>query len=67
MNLAFIYFLQVVLVSGIFFGYYHLFLRNKEFHQYNRFYLLLSTVASLLIPFSSIPVSFTTPQDIAAV
>jgi beta-lactamase regulating signal transducer with metallopeptidase domain len=57
--------LQVVLASGIFYGYYHLFLRNKRFHQYNRFYLLMATFISLLIPFLNIPVYFT-PEDKAS-
>jgi N-acetylmuramoyl-L-alanine amidase len=42
--------------SGILYGYYWLFLRNKRFHHYNRFYLLASTVLSVIIPFIKIPV-----------
>jgi N-acetylmuramoyl-L-alanine amidase len=53
-----IYFLQSILASGILYGYYHLVLRNKKFHQYNRFYLLASLVISVLIPFLNIPVYF---------
>jgi len=52
------YFLQSVLASGILYGYYHLALRNKKFHQYNRFYLLGSVVISNLIPFLNIPIYF---------
>jgi N-acetylmuramoyl-L-alanine amidase len=48
--------LQIFLVSGILYGYYHLFLRNKRFHQYNRFYLLASVVISVTIPFLRVPV-----------
>lgn len=48
---------KVFLSSGILFGYYWLFLRNRKFHQYNRFYLLLSLIISVIIPFISIPVS----------
>lgn len=51
--------LQVIVASGILYGYYHFFLRNKQFHQYNRYYLLAATVISLLIPFFNIPVYFT--------
>jgi hypothetical protein len=59
------YFLQVILTSGILYTYYHFFLRNGRFHQYNRFYLLIATVISLLIPFLNIPVYFT-PEDKAS-
>lgn len=50
--------LQVIISSGILYGYYHFFLRNKQFHQYNRFYLLGTIAISLLIPFLQIPVYF---------
>jgi N-acetylmuramoyl-L-alanine amidase len=51
--------LQIVLVSGILYSYYHFFLRNKRFHQYNRFFLLAVIALSILIPFLNIPVYFT--------
>ncbi|MBO9566832.1 MAG: hypothetical protein J7621_28930 [Niastella sp.] len=51
-----LYFLKVILCSGILFGYYHLFLRNKRFHHYNRFYLLGALVLSLVLPLFKIPV-----------
>lgn len=44
------YLLKVMICSGILFGYYWLFLRNKIFHQYNRFYLLAAMCLSLLLP-----------------
>lgn len=44
------YVLQVVLCSGILYSYYLLVLRNKKFHQYNRFYLLSVVVLSFTIP-----------------
>ncbi|MFY7899633.1 MAG: hypothetical protein ACOVNY_05575, partial [Chitinophagaceae bacterium] len=44
------YFLKVILCSTVFLGYYLIALRNKRFHQYNRFYLLFSVIASWLIP-----------------
>ncbi len=44
------YVLQVVLCSGILYSYYLLVLRNKKFHQYNRFYLLSVVVLSFIIP-----------------
>jgi len=45
-----IYVLKSILISGIFLGYYLVALRNKSFHSYNRFYLLLSMAGSLVIP-----------------
>ena len=51
MQTFFVYLLKVVIYSGILFGYYHIALRNKRFHYYNRFYLLMSVVLSLLLPF----------------
>lgn len=44
------YMLKVIICSGILLGYYWLFLRNKIFHQYNRFYLLATLLLSLLLP-----------------
>ncbi len=44
------YLLKVILCSAILFGYYHLFLRNKVYHAYNRFYLLAAVAISLLAP-----------------
>ncbi len=44
------YFLKVILCSGILFGYYYLFLRNKRFHHYNRFYLLAALALSMVLP-----------------
>lgn len=44
------YFLQVILCSGLMMGYYWLVLRNKRFHQYNRFYLLAIALLSWVVP-----------------
>ena len=46
-----VYFLKVTCISGLLFLYYHLALRNKQFHYYNRFYLLLCVVISIVLPF----------------
>lgn len=43
--------------SAILFGYYWLFLHNKRFHHYNRFYLLITICVSIIFPFIKIPVS----------
>lgn len=45
------YLLKSTILSGIFFGYYTLFLKNTIYHAYNRFYLLASMALSLVIPF----------------
>lgn len=50
METLFIYFGKVVLTSGTLFLYYRVFLKDKTFHHYNRFYLLGTIVLSLLLP-----------------
>ena len=67
MSVLFLYFLQVVVASGVLYVYYHFFLRNSRFHQYNRFYLLASTLLSLLIPLFHIDIYFVSRQNIPAV
>ena len=53
--MAFIfYLLKVILCSGVLFVYYLLALKNKRFHQWNRFYLIISVAFSLLIPLISL-------------
>ncbi|MBC7872452.1 MAG: N-acetylmuramoyl-L-alanine amidase [Ferruginibacter sp.] len=61
------YLLQVICISGILYCYYHIALRNKKFHRYNRFYLLAATVASFVIPFFNIPVYFTQTEADASI
>ena len=48
--------IKMIACSAILYGYYWLFLRNKRFHHYNRFYLLAATALSIIIPFIKIPV-----------
>lgn len=45
-----LYLLKMVIVSGVFYGYYWFSLRDKKFHHYNRFYLLTASLLSLIIP-----------------
>jgi TonB family protein len=45
-----IYIMKTVLISALLFGYYYLFLRNRSFHEYNRFFLLLVPALSFLLP-----------------
>ncbi len=48
---------KLIVASGLLYGYYYLFLRNKTFHRYNRFYLVLASLLSIVLPFFKIPVS----------
>ena len=54
MQAILIYLLKVIICSAILFLYYHIALRNKRFHYYNRFYLLMSVALSLLLPILNI-------------
>ncbi len=62
MNPMLNYGIQVIIISGLLYSYYHFVLRNKKFHRYNRFYLLAVALLSLLIPLLNIPVYFTEDQ-----
>ena len=61
------YFLQVIIISGLLYSYYHFFLRNNKFHRYNRFYLLGTTIASLILPFLDLTFYFKSEEDIPAI
>ncbi len=50
METLFLYFAKTILCSGVMFLYYKLFLKDRTFHHYNRFYLLSVLVISLLLP-----------------
>lgn len=41
---------KMILCSAVMFAYYLLFLKDKTFHHYNRFYLLFSVVISMILP-----------------
>jgi N-acetylmuramoyl-L-alanine amidase len=58
---AALYLAKVFLVSALLFTYYRLFLRNKLFHQYNRYYLLGATLTSLVLPLVHLPIPATFP------
>lgn len=51
------YLLKVILCSAILYTYYWFVLRNKQFHQYNRFYLIGISVLSWLVPFIEIDIA----------
>ncbi|HMW66635.1 MAG TPA: M56 family metallopeptidase [Chitinophagaceae bacterium] len=53
-----LYFIQVIISSGILYGFYHFVLRNTLFHKYNRYYLLASVLLSVFVPFLNIPIYF---------
>ena len=44
------YILKVIICSTVLYAYYGLFLKNKIFHSYNRFYLLTTILLSLTLP-----------------
>ncbi len=45
-----IYLLRSVAISGLLYSYYHVALRNRRMHIFNRIYLLFTVVAGLLLP-----------------
>jgi len=51
MQSLYIYLGKQLLVAGILMGYYWLALRDTKYHSYNRFYLIVSFLLSLLFPF----------------
>jgi len=59
------YILQVIICSGILYGYYHIALRNKKFHLYNRYYLLAAAILSIAVPFLNIPVYFSSTHELS--
>ena len=58
------YLLKVVLCSALLYTYYWFVLRNKQFHQYNRFYLMGISVLSWIVPL--ITIQIVKEQDIAS-
>ncbi len=61
----FMYLMKSVLLSGIFVGYYALFLKNTIYHVYNRFYLLASMASSVVIPFLNLSMFRVTEEQAA--
>ncbi len=45
-----VYLLKVLICSALLLAYYWVALRNKRFHYYNRFYLLMAVVLSFTVP-----------------
>ena len=50
-----LYLCKATVCSGLLYGYYRLFLHGRPFHQYNRYYLLMSTLAALVLPLVRLP------------
>jgi TonB family protein len=63
MMLFITYLLKVFICSGVLYGYYALALKNNAFHHWNRYYLLLSALLSLVLPLLQIPISFYPQTD----
>jgi hypothetical protein len=59
------YFLQVSLCSAVMMLYYVLVLRNKRFHQYNRFYLLTVAILPWLMPLVKIDIN--KPKEVVSI
>lgn len=51
MDIILSFIIKPFVASGLLYFYYLLALKNKRFHTYNRFYLLLSVVISCMVPF----------------
>ncbi len=51
MNPILAWLIKSILCSAVLFLYYHVFLKNKVFHHYNRFYLLALVAISIIAPF----------------
>lgn len=63
--IAFItYLIKVFICSGVLYGYYALLLKNTPIHQWNRYYLLLATLLSLVLPLLHIQIpSYNQPDE----
>lgn len=62
-----LYLSKVILCSGILLGYYWLFLRNKRFHHYNRFYLLGALTLPIVLPFFRIGIGLPSETTVPGV
>jgi N-acetylmuramoyl-L-alanine amidase len=49
------YIAKMTLATGLIWAYYWFFLRNRQFHRYNRYYLLIAVSVALAAPFLSVP------------
>lgn len=63
MTVLLTYLSKVIICSAVLYGYYYLALRNNRFHQWNRYYLVLITLISLLTPLLRIPLPGQAPES----
>lgn len=61
------YLLKVLICSGILFLYYHAALKNKAFHQWNRFYLLSAVLLSLALPLLQFTIFYSGEEESKAI
>ena len=62
-----IYLLKIILISGLLYSYYRIFLADRHFHLFNRFFLLGIPLLALALPFIHLPFGgwlWRTGQDI---
>jgi bla regulator protein blaR1 len=57
------WFIEMVVCAGILYTNYYVLLRNNRFHSYNRFYLLIAVLLSILVPFIHISVELSTSEN----
>lgn len=50
MEAMYLYIIKMIVVSAVFYSYYHFVLRDRNFHNYNRFYLITTMLLSLILP-----------------
>lgn len=62
MTVLLTYLAKVIVCSAVLYAYYYIALRNNRFHQWNRYYLVLITIVSLLTPLLKIPLPGQTPE-----
>jgi len=67
MNNLLPFILQSAACSLVFYGIYHLLLRNEKSYTFNRYYLLLSALFSLVFPLVRIDSPFAIGDEVAAV
>ena len=57
-----LYLLKSALIMGILLLFYRIFLENEKMHQFNRVYLILAVLLSLIIPFMPTGLIFNTAE-----
>jgi TonB family protein len=64
MNAIVLYSLQTIISAGLFILIYHLFVRNTNSYNWNRFYLLITMILSLFLPMIDISSWFTIEKPV---